>query len=142
MPGERDLDTLIATMRPALDPVTYVWASMEGLAAAGALIDAVATVREAEGWSLVLPIDAASRHGLEFTFPSARLTLTVESALEAVGLTAAVAGALADAGIAANVVAGFHHDHVFVPRERAADAVAALADLADGEGSLGPSEGE
>lgn len=142
MAGESDLDTLIATMRPELDPVTYVWASMQGLAAAGALIDAVATVREAEGWSLVLPIDAASRHGLDFSFPSARLTLTVESALEAVGLTAAVARALADAGIAANVVAGFHHDHVFVPRERAADAMAALADLTAGSWSPDVTEGE
>lgn len=131
MAGESDLDTLIATMQPQLDPVTYVWASMEGLAAAGALIDAVATVREAEGLSLVLPIDAASRHGLDFAFPSARITLTVHSALEAVGLTAAIAGALADEEISANVVAGFHHDHLFVPRERAADAMAALAALAD-----------
>ncbi|MFW2514008.1 ACT domain-containing protein [Demequina sp. SO4-13] len=130
MAGDTDLDTLIATMSPELDPATYVWATMEGLAAASALIDAVATVREAEGLSLVLPIDAAARHGLEFDFPSARITLTVHSSLEAVGLTAAVGGALARAGIAANVVAGFHHDHVFVPREHAADAMAALADLA------------
>jgi len=35
-------------------------------------------------------------------------------ALSAVGLTAVFAGALAAAGISANVVAGFHHDHVFV----------------------------
>ena len=31
------------------------------------------------------------------------------------------------AGIAANVVAAFHHDHVFVPEARAADAMACLA---------------
>lgn len=130
MAGQKDLDTLIATMRPELDPVTYVWASMEGLAAAGALIDAVATVREREGLSLVLPIDAAARHGLDFSYPCARITLTVHSSLEAVGLTAAVAGALAQAGISANVVAGFHHDHIFVSREHAADAMEALAALA------------
>lgn len=132
MTGETDLDTLIASLRPELDAVTYVWASVDGLASAGALIDAVATVREAEGLSLVLPIDAAGRHGLDFEFPSARITLTVHSSLEAVGLTAAVARALAEAGISANVIAGFHHDHVFVPQDRAADAVAALEALAAG----------
>ena len=51
------------------------------------------------------------------------------SSLEAVGLTAAVAGALAAEGISANVVAAFHHDHVFVPAGRAAEAMACLARL-------------
>jgi hypothetical protein len=50
----------------------------------------------------------------------------VHSSLEAVGLTAAVAGALTAAGISANVVAAFHHDHVFVPADRAEAAMAQL----------------
>ena len=37
----------------------------------------------------------------------ARITLMVHSDLEGVGLTAAVSGALADAGIACNMVAAF-----------------------------------
>ena len=45
--------------------------------------------------------------------------LQVHSALDGVGLTAAVAGALAAAGIACNVIAAFHHDHLFVPAARA-----------------------
>lgn len=133
MAGETDLDTLIASMRPALDPVTYVWASVEGLPSAGALIDAVATVREPEGLTLVLPLDAAPRHGLDVEFPCRRITLTVHSSLEAVGLTAAFARALTDRGISANVVAGFHHDHLFVPVDRAADAMDALLALASAE---------
>jgi hypothetical protein len=32
-----------------------------------------------------------------------------------VGLTAAVAGKLAEQGISANIIAGYFHDHVFVP---------------------------
>lgn len=129
MPGDTDLDAVLAALRPELDPVTYGWAMMEGLAAAGALIDAVATVREPEGLSLVLPIDAAARHGLEFSFPSARITLRIatESRCEALALIAA--RALADEGIEFRFIAGSHHDHVFVPREQAADAVAALLAL-------------
>ncbi len=57
------------------------------------------------------------------------ITLTVHSSLEAVGLTAAVANTLASAGIACNVLAGFHHDHLLVPIDRVDDAMAALSRL-------------
>jgi len=65
---------------------------------------------------------------------AAWLTLAVASDLHDVGLTAAVAGALADAGIACNVLAAVHHDHLFVPLERADAALAALAALQRGAG--------
>ncbi len=57
------------------------------------------------------------------------ITLTVHSSLEAVGLTAAVATALTEAGISANVVAAFFHDHIFVPAADADQAVAVLLAL-------------
>ena len=60
---------------------------------------------------------------------SAWITLRAHSDLAAVGLTAAFARALGDAGISCNVVAGVHHDHLFVPVARAADAMAALQAL-------------
>ena len=49
--------------------------------------------------------------------------------MAAVGLTAAVAAARGDAGISCNVVAAAYHDHLFVPVESAAAAVAALRAL-------------
>jgi hypothetical protein len=54
----------------------------------------------------------------------------VHSALDAVGLTAAFAAALTDEGVSANVVAGFFHDHLFVPEDRRHDAMQTLQDLA------------
>lgn len=82
--------------------------------------EAFAFVREDEGVTAILPGE-----GGDF----ARITLMVHSALEGVGLTAAVSGALAEAGIACNVVAGFHHDHLFVPWERRDEALAILQRL-------------
>jgi hypothetical protein len=41
-----------------------------------------------------------------------------------------VAGQLARAGLSCNVVAGYHHDHLFVPYDRAAEAVQVLDALA------------
>lgn len=58
-----------------------------------------------------------------------RITLSVYSSLEAVGLTAAVASALAKERISANVIAAYHHDHVFVPADKANQAVQILTKL-------------
>jgi hypothetical protein len=86
-------------------------------------------VREAEGTTLVVERGEAERAGLHGEFPSAWITLEVHSALEAVGFTAAFSAALTRAGISANVVAAFHHDHVFVPEHRADDALRVLGEL-------------
>jgi hypothetical protein len=41
-----------------------------------------------------------------------------------------VTRALADAGISCNVLAGFFHDHLLVPKDRADDALVVLRRLA------------
>jgi len=129
MTTQSQLNELIASMRPRLDPEVYVWATAPRVPDG---VEPVATLREAEGVTVVLTAAEAKRWGLENTFPSARITLEVHSALDAVGLTAAFASALAEVGISANVIAGYHHDHIFVPFDRAADAMAALERLASG----------
>lgn len=86
-------------------------------------------VREAEGITVVTTIDVARSRGWEWEFEAAWLTLEVHSSLEAVGLTATVAGALAADSIPCNVLAGYHHDHLLVPVERADDAIGAITRL-------------
>jgi hypothetical protein len=54
----------------------------------------------------------------------------VGSPSDKIGLTATVATALADRGIASNVVAGSYHDHPFVPYQRRHDAMTRLIELA------------
>jgi len=126
-----DLAILIASMRPHLDPEVYVWSCVDQVPAG---VTPVATVREAEGLTVVCTRADADAAGLDVTFPCARITLQVHSALEAVGLTAAFAAALGEAGISANVVAGFHHDHIYVPLDRADDAMGALERLSASAG--------
>jgi uncharacterized protein len=89
----------------------------------------VALMRESEGLTLVLPEMEALERGFTVQFRCAWITLRVESALESVGLTAAFARCLADQSIACNVVAGAHHDHLFVPLDRSADAMRCLQEL-------------
>lgn len=83
-----------------------------------------AFIREEEGVTLVVRAHEDNPGPL-----FAGITLQVHSDLEGVGLTAAVSTALAEAGIACNVIAGFHHDHLFVPWERRDEALNILQDL-------------
>lgn len=121
-----DLTALLRSLRPVPNPGVFAFCVLPP----GAAVDAVATVREPEGVTAVVPEDVAAARGLTPAFRAAWITLGVQSDLTAVGLTAAVAVALAAEGIACNVVAGVHHDHLFVPADRGGDAMRALERLA------------
>ena len=123
-----DLRTLLASMRPELHAGTWAWCALPPGASTDG-VETIATMREAEGVTLVVAEADAIARGWAVVFRSAWITLTVHSDLAAVGLTAAFARALGDAGISCNVIAGVHHDHLFVPVGRADDAMAALQAL-------------
>ena len=132
MAAVSDLATLLATMDPALLADRYVFCTVPpDQEAAVVTASPFATVREAEGLSAVLPQAKADAVGLPYDSVHRCITLRVYSSLTAVGLTAAVATALAEAGLSANVVAGHHHDHVFVPADAAERAVRVLRGLAE-----------
>ena len=124
-PGQLDLSELLHGLEPIRRPGEFVMVSTNS----EITLPAQASVIEEEGTSLVLELHAAHAFRLEYTVVFAWITLTVHSSLSAVGLTAAVAGALADVGIPCNVLAGFHHDHLLVPLDRVDEAMAALAGL-------------
>jgi len=127
MPAISELSRLLATMEPVLHDSPY------GYAVAPAPIEgAFAMVAEEEGLTAIALQTVLQAAGVDPGPPWARISLTVHSDLAAVGLTAAFARALADAGISANVVAGYHHDHIFLPWARRHDALAALKALPHG----------
>lgn len=121
-----DLSELLRSLEPELRPGEYLYCSVEEVPLG---IDPVVTIAESEGVTLVLPREQAQQLGLPGIFPCAWITLKVPSSLDAVGLTAAVSTALTSDGISCNIIAGYHHDHLFVPIDRAHDAMAALAAL-------------
>ena len=127
-----DLDLLIQSMNPFLNPGTFAFVSVSDQ---NELRNAeiIASILEDEGVSAVIREADAEALGLPVLFRAAWITLTVNSDLEAVGLTAAFAGALAKAGISCNVVAGAWHDHLFVPIEQAEMAMKILKALQTSE---------
>ncbi|AKX44938.1 transporter [Thiopseudomonas alkaliphila] len=126
-----DLDTLLEKLQPVLDSEEYVFCTVNNDLTNYLSLNPLATFMEAEGLTLVLTKVQAQSLGFCIDSTFKRITLSVYSSLEAVGLTAVVASALAKEGISANVIAAYHHDHVFVPLDKANQAIQILARLSD-----------
>ncbi|WP_047806751.1 ACT domain-containing protein [Pelagerythrobacter marensis] len=125
----RDGRAMIAAMAPRLDPRSWRFVLVSPDTAPQLLGAAIGTFREDEGVTAIVPTAVAEELGIEGP-DFARITLMVHSDLEGVGLTAAVSGALAETGIACNMVAAYHHDHAFVPTGDADEALNVLRNLA------------
>lgn len=83
----------------------------------------LSTFAEDEGLTLVATIAALNAAGIAYLRGFARISLGLVSALDGVGLTAAVSAELAEAGISCNIIAAYHHDHLFVPWDRRDEAL-------------------
>ena len=120
-----NLDRLLASMEPRLAAETFVFCTvaperpLEGL-------NPRMIFEEAEGRTLILEQDEAKAAGIKGEFPCRMITLNVHSALEAVGFLAVIVPALAARGMGVNPVAGFFHDHLFIPADKAEDAMDCL----------------
>ncbi|MER8897543.1 ACT domain-containing protein [Mesorhizobium sp. M0676] len=130
MAGETDLKRLLAAMTPELLPDVYVFATLTPGISRQAGLDPVMVFREREGVTLIVTEDAARAAGLTASFRCRMITLNVHSSLEAVGFLAAITARLAAAGMGVNPVSAFYHDHLFVPAERAEEAMELLRQLA------------
>lgn len=126
MAAERDLAALLRQMKPELQPGIFVFCTIAPNEPIPAALNPLLTFREQEGTTLVIPPEEAEAAGLRHAFASRLITLTVHSALDAVGFLAAITARLAEAGISMNVVSAFHHDHLFVPVDRADEAMGLL----------------
>jgi hypothetical protein len=129
---ETNLQKMLATLDVRRRPGTFAFVSSEDPALKSV---AQAVITEDEGTTLVVPIEHVQNHQ-SVEFAAAWLTLSVYSALDAVGLTAAVSSALADHQIPCNMLAGFYHDHLLIPQDRVDDAIAVLNDLRDKHSSI------
>jgi hypothetical protein len=122
---ERDLTRLLDGLEPELLPGSFVF--IESPDDKPVPVSRVlASVLEPEGMSVVVRRQDADELGFDYDFVASWIVLRAHSALDAVGLTAAVSSRLAQAGISCNVIAGLRHDHLLVPADRAREALGFL----------------
>lgn len=129
MTTERDLTALLRHMNPELRQGTFVFCTIPTNEPIAAALNPLLTFREQEGTTLVIQREEAEAAGLRYEFASRLITLTVHSSLDAVGFLAVVTARLAEAGISVNAVSAFHHDHLFVPADRADEAMVVLEEM-------------
>ncbi len=132
MAGEENLEKLLKSMSPELLDEEFVFCSFENASYGDhAELQPIASIVESEGLTLVIPKQTADNENLAYDSVFRGITLTAHSSLDAIGLTSAFSSKLADYGISANVIAGFYHDHIFVPRDDADSAIEVLKKLVD-----------
>jgi hypothetical protein len=130
MSGERNLDTLLQGLKPEMQEGVFVFCTLPEGSEIPQNLKPMHIFHEKEGTTFVVSREQADAAGLPHQFASRQITLTVHSSLEAVGFLAAVTAPLAEAGISVNAVSAFYHDHLFVPLERAEEAMVILQGLA------------
>lgn len=129
MSGETSLSNLLIGMKPVLNDGDYVFCLVQSSFTLDESV--LGSFRESEGLTVVMERSRADLLGLRYSYVAAWISLTIHSSLEAVGLTATFSHALADADISCNVIAAFHHDHIFVAKKDAENALAVLEKLAN-----------
>jgi len=130
MPGIKDLEILLSNIEPVLDERDFVFCSFP-------LFDwdkirelnPIGFFQEKEGMTFILNQKDAINKDIDYQSVYRLITFNVHSSLDAVGLTAAFSAKLTEKNISANVVAAYYHDHIFVPKERAEQALNAILEL-------------
>jgi len=130
MSGETDLKTILNSLSPVLVEGTFVFCTFpEGSYGDFAEANPKAYIMENEGLTLVLDKSVADRHGFRYSGEFSCISLEVHSSLNSVGLTATLSDMLAAHQISVNMIAGYHHDHLFVPKASAGRALELLAEV-------------
>jgi hypothetical protein len=120
------LDQLLAALQPRLDARNFVFCQVAPAQLAEPGLCPEALMRENEGITLILARSQADSHGLPYDDVWSKITLSVYSELTAVGLLAAITRRLANAGLCVNVLSAISHDHLFVLRSQAKEAMELL----------------
>lgn len=128
--GEHQLDVILKTMSPELNPGEYIFFSTDNLNQFDTK-DIISLFKEKEGITVIISKELADQKKIPYKFIASWITLNIHSSLDAVGLTAAFSNSLTKENISANVIAGYYHDHIFVAKDDAEKAMIALMQLSN-----------
>lgn len=125
---ETNLDVLLKKMRPSLNEEEFIFYSSKNIKSE-IFKAAILLFKETEDTTVILPKTIADDLNIEYTSIFSWITLLVNSSLNAIGFTAKFSSELAKHNISCNIVAGYHHDHIFVNTKHSERAFEILKQL-------------
>ena len=125
-----NLIELLKGMKPELADGEFVFCTISEIQLAQFKINPLLTFKEKEGITIIIEKKTADKNSLPYRNSWSWIVLTVHSDLLAVGFLARITNELAKAGISVNAVSAYYHDHLFVPTQKANEAMKLLEKLA------------
>lgn len=119
-------------MTPKLNDGEYVFLTTDNINKINRN-DTICEFKESEGTTIVIAKEKTDELNLSYEYIASWITLTIHSSLEAVGLTAIFSTELAKHNISCNIIAGYYHDHIFVDRKDADEAIKVLIKLSESQ---------
>jgi hypothetical protein len=126
MSGIKNVDVLLKSMKPQQIRGEFVFCTIPIESFSKLNITPLLVFHEKEGVTIILNKESANKMKFSYQHVWAMITLTVHSDLAAVGFLAVITRKLAEKKISVNVVSAYYHDHLFVPYEKAEQAMKAL----------------
>ena len=111
---ELDINYILQNLSPQLNEGVFVFCTVDNTLNLEE-IDIEASVIESEGRTIVLRKEIADQLNLSYNVIMSWITLNVNTSLELVGLSAIISKKFTDNDISYNPIAGYFHDHIFVP---------------------------
>ncbi|NPD47358.1 ACT domain-containing protein [Lentimicrobium sp. S6] len=128
MDPELDINYVLKNLSPQLKKGVFVFCSIDHVKNIKEE-NIMASIVETEGRTIVLKKEIADSLKLPYSVTMNWITLNVNSSLELVGLSAIISKKFTDHHISCNLMAGYYHDHIFVPEEDSNMAIKLLHEL-------------
>ncbi len=114
MNWEKNLEIILKTLSPQLHNWKYIFLVNDKNYHIKKE-EIIMSFQEEEWETLIINQEAADILNISYQQTFGWITLNVHSNLESIWLTAIFSTALAENNISCNVIAGYYHDHIFIP---------------------------
>ncbi|MFX0207851.1 MAG: ACT domain-containing protein [Candidatus Hodarchaeota archaeon] len=129
MSGISNLKTLLKLMKPKIMDCEFIFCTISETHFSELNITPLLMFTEEEGITLIVKKKIAENYSIPYSGVWAWIILTVHSNLSAVGFLSVITDTFAKSGISVNIVSAYYHDHLFVPIEKANQAMRLLEEL-------------